>query len=272
MVTSAKRKRKRKKKTLAQLLLQTLISRYPIFFWGSLWAIAMMLTVGATVSLLNPAIQPAREPLPLPANLTPEGREDNTPTGNLNERGTEAPERALRPYDPNPPKRSLNPLEILPFWLISLISVGCAASSMIMTLVLRHFCSPRQRLKQLPPARPVYQLPPARYPEVERNFDYPQYTPVSPPREMPRVMATPRASSPPSRNVARPVSHQISSVPQSRNVSRTVEPQITIVPPEMVTPLDYPSHNGESAPLSGNLAEQMDLRRRYTLSSLMDNL
>lgn len=57
---------------------------------------------------------------------------------------------------------------------------------------------------------------------------------------------------------------QFGAVPyETPIVAETQQPRVTVLPPEAISPLDSPQNDG-------NLLEQLDLRKRHSLSSLMD--
>lgn len=56
---------------------------------------------------------------------------------------------------------------------------------------------------------------------------------------------------------------QFGATPYHSPIIAETQPVVTVLPPEVTTPLDAPD-------LDGNLLEQLDLRKRHSLSSLME--
>ncbi|MBP0020639.1 MAG: hypothetical protein J7647_24175 [Cyanobacteria bacterium SBLK] len=74
--------------------------------------------------------------------------------------------------------------------------------------------------------------------------------PVRPSSELPAA-STPRFQA------------QFGATPYQAPIIAETQPTVTVLPPEAVTPLDSPQNDG-------NLLEQLDLRKRHSLSSLME--
>ncbi|MEM9539575.1 MAG: hypothetical protein AAGA60_08690 [Cyanobacteria bacterium P01_E01_bin.42] len=56
---------------------------------------------------------------------------------------------------------------------------------------------------------------------------------------------------------------QFGATPYQTPIIAETQPTVTVLPPEAITPLDSPENDG-------NLIEQLDLRKRHSLSSLME--
>ncbi|WP_204104959.1 MULTISPECIES: hypothetical protein [Spirulina sp. CCY15215] len=56
---------------------------------------------------------------------------------------------------------------------------------------------------------------------------------------------------------------EFGSIPYEPVIIAETQPRVTVLPPEVISPLDSPQNDG-------NLLEQLDLRKRHSLSSLMD--
>jgi hypothetical protein len=56
---------------------------------------------------------------------------------------------------------------------------------------------------------------------------------------------------------------QFGATPYQTPIIAETQPRVTVLPPEATTPLDFPERDG-------NLLEQLDLRKRHSLSSLME--
>lgn len=207
----------------------------PLLLWSGLWLVAMFLTVITTLSLLKSDVQRARPPEPLP----PETGDWQTAAGlgtSLEEDepalGVNRPVDGFRPVESAPPRSSWP----LPPWLALAIAALSATGSLVVTLLLRAASQGRRRrVRRLPPAPAQPSLPPARA------------------RRVPAELSTPAASSP---------------------ATLRVGPPPPPAPLEPETPSPRPQM-GQVIPLfphpSTSLADELDLRRRYSLATLLDD-
>jgi hypothetical protein len=149
---------------------------------------------------------------------------------------TPMPVREPLPESPTPPTvRESTPKQDLPLWLFGAVALGCAGGSFLLAQVLTSSAQRSQgprRLKTVGTTRTRGQNPPKRRRSVPR-------TPQS---------------------VGSPSSFQIPKQQPARTAEQRT--QITVLPPEQSHHLD----GGKE-----NLSEMMDLRKRYSLGSLMRN-
>ncbi|WP_072619406.1 hypothetical protein [Spirulina major] len=217
----------------------------PILLWGGAWLVALSVTVSATMSLLSPGrLEPDPILLPEPVEVNPADRtlgEDDAALEVVPEIEP-SPEPVPLPVpaaDQDPSNVPPSPAPEAPSgssWfslrLLVLLTVGCATTSFVVTLILRSLSSlPATPPRPLPSAR-VTPLPPSRSPQF-----HPQTAPFT-------VAATPKAVA--------------ARLPQ--------QPRVTVLAPEELTPLDeMPLPPGDSL----DLADQLDIRRHYSLSALI---
>ncbi|MEM8639156.1 MAG: hypothetical protein AAGG51_10125 [Cyanobacteria bacterium P01_G01_bin.54] len=269
----------------------------PIMLWGALWLVAISVTVAATATLLlprrlnSPLSQPTAQnnvleqlesspkdtsqdaaaqesgsdaratpettptaqglPAPPPAAAAaspaetvtaespaeqpkPDSPTDSAPTG----RNSEPPEAATTPTETAQTQTNAAELQapsparrLFPLRLLLLVTAGCAFTSLVVTLVLRGVSQ--------------------------------QAAPRAARRERLATQTNLAMASPPRHSSASPVSRMH---PQAEHHTRPhTQPHVMVLPPEAVTPLD-----GIPADSFGDLAAQLDIRRRYSLSSLIE--
>lgn len=252
------------------LLLQAARAWLPALLWGGVWLVSVSATVLATLSLLSPGKPEAVLPEPIGLEdelpLRPEDRmigEDDVALKVIPEpeasRDGQSPVGDHRaPITPiaTPIPSGERPSEQTPFplGLLVLLTLGCGSLSFIVTWILR---SAPAALPAQPP-RPF--TPPKRLmlPPTQRP-------PVQPMGQSERAMAAsrPRVAASPAPRVA---PKQSFSPPVHQGLPPTGQPRVTILAPEELTPLDeMPLPPDDSL----NLADQLDIRRRYSLSALI---
>jgi hypothetical protein len=217
----------------------------PVLLWGSAWLVALSVTVSATMSLLSPGrLEPDPILLPEPTEVNPTDRtlgEDDAALEVVPDQPNPeavplpAPAAGEQESDPVPsPPAPEVPSESSWFSLrlLVLLTVGCATTSFVVTLLLRSLSSlPSTPPRPLPTTRTT-PLPPSRSP---------QFTPQAAPFT---VTATPNTVA--------------ARLPQ--------QPRVTVLAPEELTPLDeMPLPPGDSL----DLVDQLDIRRHYSLSALI---
>ncbi|MBD2744728.1 hypothetical protein [Coleofasciculus sp. FACHB-1120] len=214
------------------VFLYQMVQKYPLAFWGGLWASVITIAAVAALGLVStgPVEEEESKPVePMPAVTTvPESgtsplssfitsQPSETPLPGF----TAVPEVPVAPEAPKQPE--------VPRWLYGAIALGFVTGTLLIALNLSR-PSQRKSLKRSKPTasvrkkqpRPTQKRRPTPPKQRTENFSKPQ--------EVPLMMT---------------------------NYGMT---EVTVVPPEENHPLDW----GEDS-----LAEIMDMRRRQTLSSLL---
>ncbi len=232
-------------------LAQATRSWLPALLWSGVWLVSVSVTVLATLSLLSPGKPEATLPEPMGLEdelpIRPEDRiigEDDVALEVIPE-----PE-AISDGAPiaAPAQSSTNPTPF-PLGLLVLLTVGCGSLSLVITWILRSAPAalPPQPPRPLTPPKRLI-LPPTAAPRVQ---------PIA--AQGPRVAAAPAPSFAQKQQFSPQVNHH-------QGLPSMGQPRVTILAPEELTPLDeMPLPPDDSL----NLADQLDIRRRYSLSALI---
>lgn len=216
-----------------------LLYKHPFAFCGGLWVVLVFLAGLATLGLFNPGPMEEGGSRSLPPHTTFEKVTAKPRNFKIWKPSTPEPTPVTTQKDSTPepvPFTSVEestPKQDLPLSLLGAIALGCAGGSLLLTQLLKYSAESYQNSRRLKPVGTIRKR--------RRN----------PP--------------PKSRSVPKPP-QPVSSKPNSQVVNKSIVTnarslaQITVLPPEQSHPLD----GGKES-----LAEMMDLRKRYTLSSLM---
>lgn len=221
-----------------KMFLVQLVSQRPLIFWGSVWAIALMLISGSIATLLDPTVSRRvslheLSPPPQPMIAAPSPIASAPPTSSVNSPSAvptvEAPP-AIVAEQPTVPYRSLGA-----------IVLGCGVGSILISQLMNRSPQP-QRLRSASPSakRPPATTQPAIPPQ--------QPAPAPTAYQMPPALTTPRSTR---SNAAEP-----SAAPTVSTSTSTV----TVVPAEASHALDWDENS---------LVNAMDIRKRRSLSSWM---
>ncbi|MBD1889148.1 hypothetical protein [Coleofasciculus sp. FACHB-SPT9] len=212
------------------VFLYQMVQKYPLAFWGGLWA--SMITIAAVAALglfsTGPIEQEESKSVePMPAGTTvPEPEASLLPSFTTSQpSGTPLPGFTAVPEVPEAPKQ-----QEVPRWLYGAIALGFVTGTLLIALNLSR--SPqRKSLKRSKPTASVRKKQRRPTQKQKRRPMPPQPAEgFSKPQEVPLMMT---------------------------NYGMT---EVTVVPPEENHPLDW----GEDS-----LAEIMDLRKRQSLSALL---
>lgn len=272
----------------------------PIMLWGALWLMAISVTIAATSTLLLPRRLNPSPPNPTAVNdvpaqvesLEPEAQDSESASANasapaaaeaLPEPPTAAadtPEVETAPNNPastdststhstpdnsETPASATTPTEaadtqtnatelqpsaaterLFPLRLLLLVTAGCAFTSLAVTLLLRGMsqnAAPRAaRRERLAASR-------------QGSTQHPTQSPTQ----------RPTPSSIQSTASRYPAASPVSRMQRNGMSPPVMSPTVMVLPPEAVTPLD-----GIPTESFGDLAAQLDIRRRYSLSSLIE--
>lgn len=236
--------------------LKLLIYKHPFAFCGCLWVALVLLGGVATLGLVNPGPTEKGGSRQLPPLTTFEAVTPKPPTLKIWKKSTPKPsplasQQESRPKSPpltNQPDSALEqssftsqqnsaPQQDFPLWLFGAVALGCAGGSYLVTQLLRYSAQGHDNPKRLKPVGTIRKKRP------------------NPPKTNHPIPKTPQhvGSQPNAQTSNKPV------VTLNKNLT-----QVTVLPPEQSHPLD--GGRGRE-----NLAEMMDLRKRYSLSSLMRN-
>lgn len=218
-----------------------LLYKHPFVFCGGLWVVLVLLGGVATLGLFN-------------AGPIEEGSSRRLPSLTTFEKVTAKP-HTLKIWKSSTPKQtpvttqkestpeqvpftSLEesaPKQNLPLSLFAAIALGCAGGSLLLTQILKYSAQSEQNSRRLKPTGTIRR---------KRR---------TPPTKSGSIARTPQ-----------PVSSQSNFQALNQPIATTNRhlAQITVLPPEQSHPLD----GGKES-----LADMMDLRKRYSLSSLMRN-
>ncbi|MDB9312521.1 hypothetical protein PN462_05340 [Spirulina sp. CS-785/01] len=240
---------KSQSKATSRKVLSKLIDQYPFLFWGGMFVMAMTLTVGATASLLNPdllnlfssnsesdttsfALEQEEDPInPTKQEAKP------SPSTSFEEVKPETSDSTL----PTPENPVTPPVSLLLF--VGMVAAGCAGGSLLVTMAIRYLCTRRNA--------PMKVLQ-----ESSRKLLRDRKK-----RKRPKPSRTKRSAPPPR---SQRVPSNLATVTPSPSGNRPTHANVTVLPPETLTPW-------ESSPdYSQELVEQLDLRKRHSLSSLLD--
>lgn len=204
----------------------------PLMVWGAMWLVAISVTVAATLTLLYPR-KLAEPPQPAAeiATESPVSVPAAPPEAATPELGAIATDATVS----SPTAAAAHSLErrdpTMPLRLLMVLTASCAVTSLVVTLLLRQTSQVVNReLPQPAPANPRLE---ARLQERRARTQTPPAPASRPPFAQPKL-----------------------------NSAATARPAVMVLPPEWVTPLDEPE-------VTGDLAAQMDIRRRYSLSNLI---
>lgn len=235
-------------------LAQASHSWLPALLWGGVWLVSVSATVLATLSLLSPGEPEAVLPEPIGLEdelpIRPEDRiigEDDVALEVIPESGVMSDGVPIA--TPVSPAQSSTNQTPFPLGLLVLLTVGCGSLSFVITWILRSAPAalPPQPPRPLTPPKRLI-LPPTTAPRVQ---------PIV--AQGPRVAASPAPSFVQKQKFSPQVNHH-------QGLPATGQPRVTILAPEELTPLDeMPLPPDDSL----NLADQLDIRRRYSLSSLI---
>lgn len=216
-----------------------LLYKHPFAFCGGLWVVLVFIAGVATLGLFNPGSIEEGGSRPLPPHTTFEKVTGKPPSFKIWKSSKPEPTPVMTQKDSTPeqvPFTSIEestPKQDLPLSLLGAIALGCAGGSLLLTQILKYSAESYEKSRRLKPVGTIR--------KKRRN---------PPPKSRP----VPR---PPQSVNSKPKSQDInqSIVTQDRSLA-----QITVLPPEQSHPLD----GGKES-----LADMMDLRKRYSLSSLM---
>jgi hypothetical protein len=218
-----------------------LLYKHPFAFCGGLWVVLVFLAGLATLGLFNPGPREEGRSRPLPPHTTFEKVTAKPRSFKIWKPSTPEPTPVTTQKDSTPEQVPFTTVEVeestpkqnLPLSLLGAIALGCAGGSLWLTQLLKYSAESYQDSRRLKPVGTIR--------KKRRN----------PP--------------PKSRSVPKPP-QPVSSKPNSKDVNKAIVTQdrslaqITVLPPEQSHPLD----GGKES-----LADMMDLRKRYSLSSLM---
>lgn len=224
--------------TQFKMFLVQLVQQRPLLFWGSVWAIALMLISGSIATLLDPTVSrrvslhelfPPPQPIaapspaasaPVPSPLSPESPPSPVPI---------AAPPAIQAEQPTIPYRSL-----------AAIVLGCGAGSILISQLMNRSPQP-QRLHSTVAAKRSIAHPRPPAPAIS----FPQPAPAPTTYQMPPALTTPRSQ-------PRPTRTEPPASPAS--------PTVAVVPAETSHALDWDENS---------LVNAMDIRKRRSLSSWM---
>lgn len=240
-----------------KMFLVQLVSQRPLIFWGSVWAIALMLISGSISTLLDPSAsqrvslhelfpppQPIAAPSPTASDaVTTAVSPAVSPNGVLTSPSSPVPSPAAPPV-------IVAEQPTLPYRSLGAIVLGCGLGSILISQLMNRSPQP-QRLRS---AAPAAQRPPAAKPPVRSTPPHSTLPPLPQPASpSPQPASTPAAyQMPPALTTAR-------SKPRS-TAEPPAPPAVTVVPAEASHPLDWDKNS---------LVNAMDIRKRRSLSSWM---
>ncbi len=217
-----------------------LLYKHPFVFCGGLWVVLILVGGVATLGLFNPG--PIEN-----------GASRRLPSLTTFEKVTGKPHTLKIWKSPTPEQTPLTvqkestseqvpftsseesaPKQDIPLSLFAAIALGCAGGSLLLTQILKYSAESEQNSRRLKPTGTIRR---------KRR---------TPPTKSGSIARTPQSNHSQS---------NFQALDQPMGTNRHLA-QITVLPPEQSHPLD-----GEKE----SLADMMDLRKRYSLSSLMQN-
>lgn len=232
--------------------LKVLLYKHPFTVCCGIWVLLVLLGGAATLGLFNPGPVEQEKSQPLPPLTTFEEVAQKPPTLKIWKKSTPNPSPLVIRKEATPKQSSItksqesspenssftssenaSPKPDIPLWVFATVALGCAGGSLLVTQMLKYSARRDDNLKRLKPVGTIRKKRP-NPPKSSRPAPKPQ---------------PPIKSSPSSQTLHK------QTIPQ-QNLT-----QITVLPPEQSHPLD----DGQRE----NLAEVMDLRKRYSLNSLM---
>lgn len=221
-----------------------LLYKHPFAFCGGLWVVLVFIAGVATLGLFNPGPMEEGGSRPLPPHTTFEQVTGKPPSFKIWKPSKPEPTPVKAQQDSTPKQvpfttvEESTPKQDLPLSLLGAIALGCAGGSLLLTQILKYSAESYQNSRRLKPVGTI---------RKKRRNPPPKTHSVSRPPQS--VSSHSQSNSPKSQGVNKPI------VTNDRSLA-----QITVLPPEQSHPLD----GGKES-----LADMMDLRKRYSLSSLM---
>lgn len=216
-----------------------LLYKHPFAFCGGLWVVLVFLAGVATLGLFNPGPMEEGESRQIPSLTTFEKVTGKPPTFKIWKPSPPEPTPVKTQKDSTPEQVPFTtveesaPKQGLPLSLLGAIALGCAGGSLLLTQILKYSAESYEKSRRLKPVGTI---------RKKRRNPPPNSRSVAKPPQ-------PASSRPNPQDVNKPI------VTQDQSLA-----QITVLPPEHRHPLD----GGKES-----LADMMDLRKRYSLSSLM---
>lgn len=237
MVSMVKSSGKKSKKRLPQPTLVSLMQNHPILFWGSLLTVVLTVASVAALGLFNPDLT-APQKAESPVASTVEESQASPPT-TIEESEASPPTTPARDSEtpnpsftriPEPPPKAAVKEGGTPLWLFGAIALSCTMGSLLLARKF-NLSQRRQRSKKL-----------SNKPSNKPSKPTPSSRKKRPYSSQKRRAVPPSASAPP-RKPSRP------------------KPVVTILSPQETHPLDRDADS---------LAEIMDIRKRQSLSSILN--
>ncbi|NET60694.1 MAG: hypothetical protein F6K47_32515 [Symploca sp. SIO2E6] len=215
---------------------QKLLQKYPLAFWGGLWAILLLVGTVAGMGLVSPGYIEEQDPDSLPA-----------PTQ----------------MEKSPKEKDWS----LP--LFSAVILGCAGGSLLVTKALRQSSQRRRFSKGQKSSAIVHQpksLPDQKHGTPTKKLTQPAASVNTQSKSQPNIQLNIQQNIPPKSqpNIQLNIQQNIPPKSQPNNqpqiISHTQQTQVTVLSSEDNLPLDSKPEG---------LAEMMDLRKRQSLNTLM---
>ena len=236
----------------SRLTLLVKLAQQPLFFWGSLWIAALMLTGLALGALLDPGfVNPQVAPSPVTKSTQTAIPFENTTVSSLDQ----TTDGATAPIEPSDSGTSL--------WSLGAIALSCAGASLLLAQYLNRPPNRSAKVKRLKEntvnaavGKPATAIQPIQSPEVSDpvgsvmpivDYQMPPALKSSVSKDGVRIrLASPKALTGSS------LSGNAIDLPE---IAKAI---VTVVPSDQSHPLDWDE---------GSLVNAMDIRKRHPLSS-----